>query len=52
MASTGGASLEAGEPLNREPDKIAAIGWFALDDQPTPLALAAREAIALLRAAE
>jgi 8-oxo-dGTP diphosphatase len=38
-----------GEPVNREPDKIAAIGWFALDDPPAPLALAAREAIALLR---
>jgi ADP-ribose pyrophosphatase YjhB (NUDIX family) len=46
------ASLDAEEPVNREPDKIAAIGWFALDDPPTPLALAAREAIALLRAAE
>jgi ADP-ribose pyrophosphatase YjhB (NUDIX family) len=45
------ASLDAEEPVNREPDKIAAIGWFALDDPPTPLALAAREAIALLRAA-
>ena len=46
------ASLGAEEPVNREPDKIAAIGWFALDDPPTPLALAAREAIARLRAAE
>jgi ADP-ribose pyrophosphatase YjhB (NUDIX family) len=46
------ASLKTGEPENREPDKIAAIGWFALDDPPAPLALAAREAIATLRAAE
>jgi predicted DCC family thiol-disulfide oxidoreductase YuxK/ADP-ribose pyrophosphatase YjhB (NUDIX family) len=45
------ASIEAGEPGNREPDKIAAIGWFALDDPPAPLAIAAREAIAHLRAA-
>jgi ADP-ribose pyrophosphatase YjhB (NUDIX family) len=46
------ASLKGGEPVNREPDKIAAIGWFALDDPPEPLALAAREAMAVLRACE
>jgi ADP-ribose pyrophosphatase YjhB (NUDIX family) len=46
------ALIEAGEPVNREPDKIEAIGWFALDDPPTPLAIAAREAIAQLRGAE
>jgi ADP-ribose pyrophosphatase YjhB (NUDIX family) len=44
------AAAEAGEPVNREPDKIAAIGWFALDDPPAPLAQAAREAIAALKA--
>ena len=44
------AWLNGGEPFNREPDKIAAIGWFAFDAPPTPLALAAREAVALLRA--
>jgi ADP-ribose pyrophosphatase YjhB (NUDIX family) len=43
------ASVKTGEPVNREPDKIAAIGWFALDAPPSPLALAAREAIAALR---
>jgi 8-oxo-dGTP diphosphatase len=43
------ASIGAGEPINREPDKTAAIGWFALGDPPAPLARAAREAIALLR---
>ena len=42
----------AGEPVNREPDKIEAVGWFALDDPPTPLAIAAREAIVHLSAAE
>jgi len=47
-----GASIAAGEPVNREPDKIEAIGWFALDDPPAPLAQAAREAIAHLRAPE
>jgi 8-oxo-dGTP diphosphatase len=46
------ATLAAGEPVNREPDKIAEIGWFALDDPPAPLAQAAREAIAVLRAAD
>jgi 8-oxo-dGTP diphosphatase len=46
------ASIEAGEPVNCEPDKIAAIGWFALEAPPAPLAIAAREAIAHLRAAE
>jgi 8-oxo-dGTP diphosphatase len=46
------ATIESGEPVNREPDKIAAIGWFALDDPPAPLAQAAREAIAILRAAK
>ena len=46
------AEAEAGEPVNREPDKIAAIGWFALDDPPAPLAQAAREAIAALRGGE
>jgi ADP-ribose pyrophosphatase YjhB (NUDIX family) len=45
------AEAAAGEPVNCEPDKIAAIGWFALDDPPGPLAQAAREAIAALRGA-
>ena len=46
------ASVKAGEPVNREPDKIAAIGWFDLNAPPSPLALAAREAIAALRSGE
>ncbi|WP_158813924.1 NUDIX domain-containing protein [Methylocapsa sp. S129] len=46
------ASIKAGDPVNREPSKIAALGWFALSDPPEPLALAAREAIAALRVAE
>ena len=44
------ASAQSGEAVNREPEKIAAIGWFALDAPPTPLSLAACEAIAILRA--
>ena len=43
------ARLAAGEPTNREPDKLEAVAWFALDAPPQPLALAAREAIAALR---
>jgi 8-oxo-dGTP diphosphatase len=46
------AALASGEPVNREPDKIAEIGWFALDAPPAPLALAARETIGVLRSAE
>jgi ADP-ribose pyrophosphatase YjhB (NUDIX family) len=46
------ASIKAGEPVNCEPDKIAAIGWFGLADPPAPLAQAAREAIAVLRGAD
>jgi 8-oxo-dGTP diphosphatase len=46
------AALGSGEPVNREPDKIAEIGWFALDDPPAPLAQAARETIGVLRSAE
>ena len=46
------AAIPSGEPVNREPDKIAELGWFALDAPPAPLAQAAREAIALLRSAE
>jgi ADP-ribose pyrophosphatase YjhB (NUDIX family) len=38
-----------GQGVNREPDKIAALGRYALDDPPEPLALAAREAIEALR---
>jgi ADP-ribose pyrophosphatase YjhB (NUDIX family) len=39
-----------GEPANVEPAKHGGIGWFALDDLPAPLTLAAREAIAALAA--
>jgi ADP-ribose pyrophosphatase YjhB (NUDIX family) len=46
------AKVSAGEPINLEPDKIAAIAWFALAAPPAPLALAAREAIAILRLEE
>ena len=33
-----------GEPRNVEPEKHEAVGWFALDDLPAPLSMAARRA--------
>jgi 8-oxo-dGTP diphosphatase len=42
------ARIEAGEPVNREPTKLAEIGWFPLGAPPRPLALAVREAIAAI----
>ena len=42
------AEIVAGEPENREPDKHEAIVWAPLDAPPSPLAVAAREAIAAL----
>lgn len=43
------ARIEAGEPENREPDKLAAVAWHPLEAPPQPLAQAAREAIAAIR---
>ncbi|HEY1944543.1 MAG TPA: NUDIX domain-containing protein [Roseiarcus sp.] len=42
------ARIAKGEPENREPDKLAAVEWFPLDAPPSPLSLAAREAIAAI----
>jgi len=44
------AAIEAGEPVNREPEKHEGFLWADLDAPPAPLALAAREAIARLKA--
>jgi 8-oxo-dGTP diphosphatase len=44
------ATIHSGEPFNREPSKHAAILWADLEAPPAPLAVAAREAISLLRA--
>lgn len=38
-----------GEPRLVEPEKHAALEWFALDDLPAPLTVTARQAIAALR---
>jgi len=45
------AAIAAGEPVNREPAALAAIGWFALDALPQPLTLATRVALAAERSA-
>jgi ADP-ribose pyrophosphatase YjhB (NUDIX family) len=42
------AKIVAGEPENRERGKHEAIVWAPLDAPPSPLAVAAREAIAAL----
>ncbi|MGO1077670.1 NUDIX domain-containing protein [Inquilinus sp. CA228] len=39
------AAITKGDPANREPAALAAIGWFALDALPQPLTLATRAAI-------
>ena len=44
------AAIRQGEPVNREPAKHEGFVWADLDAPPAPLALAAREAIARLRA--
>ena len=44
------AAIETGEPVNREPSKHEGLVWADLDAPPAPLALAAREAIARLKA--
>jgi mutator protein MutT len=38
-----------GEPQIREPEKCAAIGWFALDEVPAALSLITRENLANYR---
>jgi ADP-ribose pyrophosphatase YjhB (NUDIX family) len=40
-----------GEPELREPEALAAIGWFPIDRPPAPLTRAAAAALAALRAA-
>ena len=44
------AEPESGEAENREPDKLAGMDWFPLDQPPEPLSQAAREALGALSA--
>jgi 8-oxo-dGTP diphosphatase len=39
-----------GEPVNLEPEKHSGLGWFGLDDLPSPLAEVVTVAVAALRA--
>jgi ADP-ribose pyrophosphatase YjhB (NUDIX family) len=41
------ARIVAGEPVNREPEKHAALIWADPAEPPAPLATAAREALAM-----
>jgi 8-oxo-dGTP diphosphatase len=40
----------SGEPRIMEPEKCAAIGWFALDDLPTPLSVITQANVAAYQA--
>ena len=40
------ARIVAGEPVNREPQALWEIGWFAPGDLPAPLTLSTRRALA------
>jgi 8-oxo-dGTP diphosphatase len=35
----------SGEPQLTEPDKLSAMGWFAIDDLPQPLSVFTRDAL-------
>ncbi|WP_304166985.1 NUDIX domain-containing protein [Phenylobacterium aquaticum] len=48
VAPTYRASLIEGEPVNREPQALEAIGWFGRNDLPSPLTLSARRALEVL----
>ena len=43
------ATTFQGEPRNVEPEKHSAMGWFALDALPSPLASAVVQAVAALK---
>ncbi|QRK04850.1 NUDIX domain-containing protein [Archangium violaceum] len=42
------ADIVRGEPSNREPAALSAVGWFTLDSLPQPLTLSTRTALARL----
>ncbi|HYC03071.1 MAG TPA: NUDIX domain-containing protein [Azospirillaceae bacterium] len=39
------AHIKDGAPVNREPDALAAIGWFPLEELPDRLTIATRQAL-------
>lgn len=45
VAPTYRATIVSGEPSNREPAALEAIGWFERDNLPSPLTLATRRAL-------
>lgn len=45
------ADAFSGEPKSMEPDKLADIGWYPLDNLPQPLSRFAADAVAALKAA-
>ena len=48
VAVTYRADGGVGEPSIQEPEALAAWGWFALDDLPSPLTLATQDAVSHL----
>lgn len=48
VAPTYRAMILSGEPVNREPQALEAVGWFGREDLPGPLTLSARRALEVL----
>jgi hypothetical protein len=41
------AHILRGEPVNQEPEALAAVAWFRLENLPHPLTLSTRRALGL-----
>ena len=52
VAPTYRATIVGGEPSNREPAALEAIGWFEHDNLPSPLTLATRRALEVQKGGE